>query len=147
MVEEKNKQINIHKAVNSRILKFDEDKRLVKGVVLEPDTVDLQGDIILAETIENAAYNYMMKSRVIGYRHKEEAKDVALVESYIAPDGLFFDKDNYVAKGSWIITLKVFNDEIWNAIKGGELNSFSIGGWGERMPIDESQLTSDEGGG
>ena len=146
MVDEQNKQITIHKAVNSRILKFDEEKRLVKGVVLEPDTVDLQGDIILKETIEHACYSYMEKSRIIGFRHKEQAKDVVLVENYIPENDTFINND-LVKAGSWVIALKVYNNEIWNAIKGGELNSFSIGGWGERMPIDESQLTSDEGGG
>lgn len=131
----------IRKAANTPLFKiFDEDERLVKGVVLEPGTIDLQGDIITSENIRKVAFDYMARSRVVGFRHKE-ATNAAIVESYIA-DFDFILNDQKVVKGSWVMTVKVFSDDIWLMVKNGEINSFSIGGWGNRTEIPEGQLNA-----
>ncbi|MGQ7174092.1 XkdF-like putative serine protease domain-containing protein, partial [Escherichia sp. R-CC3] len=39
----------------------DEEKRLVYGIVYEPDTLDAHGDFTDAETIEKAAHEFMLK--------------------------------------------------------------------------------------
>jgi len=133
-------KIVLHKTINSRILKIYDEERIIKGVVLEPDTVDLQDDIILANTIKEACYDYIQNSRIIGYRHQELAKDCSLVECYIADENQYYDNNNMVIKGSMVIAVKVLNDEYWKQIKNEELNSFSIGGWGERTPINDAQI-------
>jgi hypothetical protein len=45
------------------ILKTDVERRLVYSVIAETDTVDAQGDVMSAETIEEMAHNYMLRSR------------------------------------------------------------------------------------
>lgn len=119
------------------IAKADDDKRVVLGVVLEPEFVDAQNDIMSAEDIEKTAYGFLENSRKIKFRHKNAIKNAKVVESYIAPQNLRFDGQNgkqIVKEGSWVLGVRVDDDELWNAIKKKEINAFSVGGMGRRTP-------------
>ena len=124
---------NIKKEIENikvnKFIKKEEEKKLVYGVVLEPDSIDLQGDVISSEEIERSAHNYMINSRMIGYRHNSVA-DARVVESYI-----YNYDDGDIKKGSWVIVVKIFNDELWEKVKNSEINGFSIGGYGNRVKI------------
>jgi len=65
------------------ILKADVKRRLVYSVIAEPDTVDAQGDVMSAETIEEMAHNFLLRSRKFDNRHDWRAVDAAPVESWI----------------------------------------------------------------
>jgi len=112
------------------ILKRDEEKRLVTGVVLEPEIEDAHGDIISEADVEEAAHDFMRKSRVIGLQHKELGP-VEVVESFIAKEAMKIG-DEQVAKGAWVMTVKVHDEDVWKAVKSGEFTGFSIGGTGMR---------------
>lgn len=119
---------------NISIFKADNEKRIVYGVVLAPNEVDLQGDWMTLDEIEKAAHFYMMNSRTIGKNHEKQTVAVP-VESYLAPidfesDGQYGGQE--VKKGSWILGVKVQNDEDWEKIKSGEFTGFSVGGLGVR---------------
>jgi len=118
----------------SKIFKMDEEKHLVYGVVLQPDVADLQGDIMSAEDIEKTAHNFMRKSRAIRFGHEREEKATP-VESYIARKD-FKMVDETITTGSWVLGVHVENDDTWQKIKSGDINSFSIGGTGTREPLD-----------
>lgn len=118
------------------ILKADDELRIVYGVVLEPDTEDLQGDILDAETIEKAAHGYLQESRVVGDSHMVQAA-ADVVESYIAPADIQLGEQT-VKKGSWVMGVKVNDDEMWAAVKKGEFSGFSIGGFGTREPVEKA---------
>jgi uracil-DNA glycosylase family 4 len=119
--------------IHADIVKADEEKRIVYGVVLEPDFIDSQGDIINAEEVEKASHFFMENSRVIGERHKKKL-DAVLVESYTAPQDLEMGNQK-VKKGSWIIAVRIDDDKIWEKVKNKELNSFSVGGFGKRTSL------------
>lgn len=125
---------NVSKEVS--ILKADEDLRIVYGVVLEPDTEDLQGDILDAETIEKAAHAYLKESRVVGDSHMVQAA-ADVVESYVAPADIQLGEQT-VKKGSWVVGVKVHDDEMWSAVKKGEFSGFSIGGFATREEVTKS---------
>lgn len=118
------------------LLKVDEEKKLVTGVVLEPDEVDAHGDFEKAETIRLAAHKFMAtynEATTLGLQHTVFGDiGVELAESFIAPQDLDFDgqlkDDEIIRKGSWVMTVHVTNDEIWKAIKSGAITGFSIGG-------------------
>jgi len=57
------------------ILKADVKRRLVYSVIAETDTVDAQGDVMSAETIEEVAHNYMLRSRKFDNRYDWRAVD------------------------------------------------------------------------
>lgn len=119
------KPVEVAKAVS--ILKADEEKQCITGVVLEPNTVDAHGDIVSPDEIEQAAYNFMIKSRVIGLQHSRRANGVRVVESYICPMDTIIGA-GHVKKGSWIMTVKVEDRTLWKRVKDGEYTGFSIGG-------------------
>lgn len=112
-------------------------KQVVYGVILSPDEVDLQGDIMSAEEIEKTAHNYMEEARKIKRRHKDGI-DALPVESYIAPMDLHFNDGPYgpsiVKKGAWVMGVKVYDPREWEKVESGEYMAFSVGGMGVRDP-------------
>ena len=115
------------------ILKADDEKQIVYGVVLEPNTRDLQGDVLSVDTIEQAAHKYMAVSRTVGDSHSSEANAV-VVESYLAPADYKLGGHS-ISKGTWIMGVHVLDDQMWKAVKRGEFTGFSIGGRGKRSQI------------
>jgi hypothetical protein len=115
------------------ILKFDteDDERLVTGIVLEPDEIDTQNDTIGSLAIKETAHDFLAKfnrESELGVQHQVFGEiGVKLVESFIAPVDMDIGGEK-VKKGSWVITVKVLSDKVWNSIKSGDLTGFSIGG-------------------
>ena len=77
-----------------------------------------------------------VKEKIEKHMAKGEAKAVP-VESFIAPMDMAVDGDT-IKKGSWVVGVKIKDDAIWKAVQNGELNAFSIGGQGVRIPADPS---------
>ncbi len=114
-------------------------RRITYGVVLEPDTEDLQGDVMKAEDIELSAHAWMEESQVGGEMHTEIVKGAFVVESFLAPAD--FDVDTAegtetVKKGSWVLAMR-WPEEIWKRIEGGELTGYSVGGQGVRLDAED----------
>jgi len=150
------------KALNERILNkgltlFEEtiekaeesEERYILGLVLEPNDgeegadykPDTQGDIYSAKAVRDSAHGFMEKYGQIDLMHSWDALsegDVAILESYLAPVEFTIGKgkDAYkVKKGTWLMALRVKNDEIWKAIKDGKIGAFSIGGKARRTEV------------
>jgi hypothetical protein len=103
-------------------------QRVALGVVLVPDMEDLQGDIIDAGEIERAAHGFLMKRGQIGINHEEFPGDAAsVVESFLAPHDMTIGVDT-VTQGSWVVGVKIFDDDLLKRVESGELTGFSIGG-------------------
>lgn len=121
-----------------KILKRDGDRQIVTGAVLVPDEPDLQGDILDAREIEDAAHNYLRDYRAIGLQHARKINDRAsVIESWIAPSDVRIGGET-VKAGSWILSVKIDDPELWSLVKSGALRGFSIGGYARREPIDEN---------
>ncbi len=107
------------------------EKRLVTGIVLEPDVVDAQGDFIGEEAIEKAAHEFLKeynKTTGMGLMHKVFGDiGIELVESSIAPLAYTLGSKP-VKKGSWVVTVHVSDDKRWKEVKDGKLTGFSVGG-------------------
>lgn len=104
-----------------------EEERYVYGIVLQPEVVDSQGDIVSAEEIEKAAHKFMEDCQAIGVGHKVIVPKIKIWESYIAPQDLNIAGET-VKKGSWLLGVHVNDDAVWQEIKSGGLTSFSIHG-------------------
>ena len=115
-------------------------RRITLGVVLEPDSTDLQGDVMKAEDVELSAHAWMEQSQTAGRAHAEVVKGAKVVESYIAPcdfvvkcaDGT----EETVLKGSWVLGMR-WPEKVWKQIEDGTLTGYSVGGRGVRIPIEE----------
>jgi hypothetical protein len=121
--------------LNKRIplLKTDEE-RYVLGIVLEPETIDAQNDIYSAAEVREAAHRFMQEYQNVGLMHQDLVNGrVKILESYLAPTSFELD-GTQVRKGTWLLAVRVLDDELWGQIKAGELTGFSIGGSAVRKP-------------
>lgn len=113
------------------IVKADNEERLVTGIVLIPETTDAQGDIYSSDVIKDAAHNFLAlynKKTQLGLQHEIFGTEgIELVESWIAPVDMTVNGRDIKA-GTWMMTVRVKNDVVWNKIKAGLIRGFSIGG-------------------
>lgn len=116
------------------VRKRDDVKKIIYCVALEPETLDLQDDIVSAEDIETAAHGYLADHRVVGDMHITKAS-ASVVESYIAPVDFELEGQK-VLKGSWVMAIKIHDEEMWAGVVAGDYTGVSIGGSGVRVPVD-----------
>jgi site-specific DNA-adenine methylase len=110
------------------------EERYVLGVVLEPETIDAQDDIYSAAEVRDAAHGFMQQYRNVGLMHRGLVNDqVKILESYLAPVSFQLDGAD-VRKGTWLLAIRVLADDLWSAIKAGEITGLSIGGSAARSP-------------
>ncbi|MEK5238054.1 XkdF-like putative serine protease domain-containing protein [Paenibacillus sp. FSL L8-0470] len=126
-----------------QIAKVDDAKRVVIGVVYQPDVLDAHEDEMEAEEIEKAAHLFMEKQHTynIDKQHDLEVDKGYVVESYIAPCDMEIG-DQIIAKGSWVAGVKVTDDDTWDSIKKGEITGFSMWGVGKREEIEVEEEVS-----
>ena len=118
--------------IEGQILKADEEQRLVYGwasVVTEKGepVVDRQGDIIEPETLVKAVNNFMEHIRVGKEMHKGDQIGAVIHSMPVTKEigeslGIQSDREG------WVVAFKVYNDDVWDKVKSGELAAFSIGG-------------------
>lgn len=123
---------SVEKFYEVAILKVDHAQQIVTGVVMEPDTEDSQGDVISEEEIAKTMHDFAMNSRRIGLSHRRRI-EAAVVEIYQAPVNFSFEGQR-VKKGSWIMSVQIFDADIWKDVEAGLLRSFSVGGFATREP-------------
>lgn len=119
------------------IMKADNEKRIVYGAVMKAETTDKQGDEISFDELEDAASHYLSEERHVAFRHKEalSTKNKAKVVASIvmkAGDVFYGEKLEY---GTWILGVKIEDDELWEMVKEGQISAFSPGGYSLRRPI------------
>ena len=127
--------------MESNIAKIDDDQRLVFGwasvsVTKDGEQVeDSQGDIIDPADLETAAYEFVLKFREANAMHVGPVVG-HLVESFVAtPEKL--EKMGLAADAlptGWWAGWKIADDEVWQGIKSGHYQMFSIEGHGQRVP-------------
>lgn len=114
------------------------EKHLVVGAVLLPDKPiyrDQDGEQFYiqfgAETIEKLAHNFLSSGYVWNFtKQHDEATEgkVQVVESWIKTS----DNDKSVElgldvpKGSWLMAAHISDEEMWQDIKDGKMNGFSV---------------------
>jgi hypothetical protein len=105
------------------------------GAPFKPDT---QKDVYSSDDIRKACHVWMEYYGAIDLMHSWKAlgkQDVRVLECYIAPCNFQNGEDN-VVKGSWMLAVRIANDELWKAVKEGKLGAFSIGGTANRVPLE-----------
>jgi len=110
------------------------DERYVLGIVLEPETVDAQGDIYSHEEVRQAAHRFMEEFGGLGLMHRYRVNgEVRILENYVAPVDMQIG-DMAVRQGTWLMAVRIVSDELWQRVKTGDLTGFSIGGSARRYP-------------
>ncbi len=129
-----------------KIMKSDDEKMLAFGwasVSMRVDgelIEDWQGDIIEPEDLEEAAYEFVLLYREGGEMH-ERGGAAVLIESVV------FTEEKMQAIGipagtlpiGWWIGFKVLDKDVWEKVKDGTYQMFSIEGEAERVKVTEEK--------
>lgn len=125
------KEDTTHKRLYVPILKANDEEQTITGVVLQPEVVDAQGDIMDAQVIRQAAHKFLAafnQRTKLGLQHQTfKNGQFSLAESYLAPGNMVIGGKT-VKEGSWVMTVKVLDSKLWSMVKAGKLTGFSIGG-------------------
>lgn len=116
----------VTKSYDARVVKSDEERQEITGVVMEPEAVDTDGDWTSEDEIHEALVFYMENSQQMKIQHREETDAVRVVESWQARHKTQIGEES-VPAGSWIMTVKVHDEDLWKEAKSGNINGFSIG--------------------
>jgi hypothetical protein len=112
---------NIVKSLNQELMQ-------VTYVAMQEGT-DLHGDYTSAEEIRLAKESFnraLLKDNMANLFHVAKTDKFGVIESYIMPCDAILN-GHLVTKGTWLMTLQVNNNDLWNMIKNDEIVGLSIG--------------------
>jgi hypothetical protein len=116
------------------ILKTNEE-RYVLGIVLEPGVVDAQNDTYTAATIRVAAFKFMEEYGNLGLQHRQYVNGkVKILENWLTKTDEVIE-GQLIKAGTWMLGVRVNDDQLWDAVKSGKITGFSIGGFATRLPV------------
>lgn len=119
-----------------RIVKADAENHYVTGIVYEPLVEDSHGNYMSEEEITKAAYWFSKNGDKVDLQHSFEPLDSAVVvENWIAKADFDIDGEK-IKKGTWLMTVEVADESVWESIEKGDLTGFSMGGLGNYSEED-----------
>tara|TARA_R110000744_G_scaffold108260_2_gene205095 strand:+ start:768 stop:1688 length:921 start_codon:yes stop_codon:yes gene_type:complete len=128
---------------NLTFAKVDEEKRMIISPALIPNKQIFRYDpntdqdyyvYFSPKTVRQASELYLKHNNhhKATEEHKERVAGVLTVESWIIQDSKMDKSALYgfsLPKGTWMVSMKIENDELWSKIKSGELKGLSIEGY------------------
>ena len=137
-IEENFVALNKHEL---QLKEVNKEKRILMGAALIPDKSiyrrNDKGDeyyiYFSKETVRKASELFFKRSnhKNATYEHKQPIEGMTIVESWIV-EGEKDKSAHYglnVPVGTWMVSMKVDNDEIYEKAKNGEVKGFSIEGY------------------
>lgn len=128
---------------NLTFAKVDEEKRMLVSPALIPYKQIYRYDAntdknyyvyFTADTVRKASENYMIYNNTNNAttQHEDKVSGVHTIESWIVEDSKQ-DKSNLygyeLPVGTWFVTMRINNNEVWERVKNGELKGLSIEGY------------------
>jgi|TARA_R100000084_G_scaffold109068_2_gene73816 hypothetical protein len=135
---------------------LNEEKRIVSGAAMVADYPIYRKDeegreyyvVFDAESIRKIAYRFMKegKTNATNLDHETPVDGVFMFESFLIdetkPTPKGFDK---LTNGSWFVSYKVDNDEVWKQVKDGTFKGFSVEGvFSESRKMDVDKMIIEE---
>lgn len=147
----------IHLAKHEVELKeVDAEKRILMGAALVPNKHIYRRDkkneeyyiYFSEETVRQASELFLMNSNQNNatYEHDKKLDGMSVVESWIIEDSKQDKSAKYgfsLPKGTWMISMKVNNDNVWKDVKEGKVKGFSIEGYFADK-LEMSQMTEED---
>ena len=124
-----------------KLAEVDAEQRILMGPALIPNKkIFRKGEeddyyIYFSEdTVRKASELFFIKSKHQNstFEHSFELSDMSVVESWLIEDPKNDKASAYgfdLPKGTWMVSMKVLNDNVWKAVKAGEVKGFSIEGY------------------
>ena len=125
------------------LAQVEEDKRTLIGAALIPDkhiprydeVTDEEYDVYFSkDTVKLASEMYMKHSCTNEHtlEHEVSVDDVHVVESWLVENPEMDKSKHYgmaMPEGTWMVRVRVDNDEMWKQVKDGSIRGFSIEGY------------------
>ena len=146
-----------------KLAEVDKERRILMGAALIPNKPIYRRNgenefyiFFSKDTVLKASQLYLKKGKQgeATLEHQEKITGLTVVESWIVEDEIQDKSRKYnlnVPVGTWVVSMKVDNDEIWNDyVKTGKVKGFSIEGYFAdkvEMPQDKGikdQLSAEE---
>jgi hypothetical protein len=121
---------------------IDTEKRILMGAALIPDKQIFRRNdkneeyyiFFSKDTVRKASELFLMNSNQNNatYEHDQKLKGLSVVESWIIEDSKTDKSRLYnfnLPEGTWMISMKVNNDDVWKDVKDGKVKGFSIEGY------------------
>lgn len=123
----------------------DLEKREITAPVLVPDEVDYHGHVYNKEEVHKACRNYQDNCQKASIQHQIDiTKSTAhFVEHYIAPADMTFQTDEgeiLVKEGTWMATMKISNDHLWEDVQKGKFTGFSIKAVSRSLEVEKAKV-------
>lgn len=105
------------------IKKADEELQIAYAEVYVPNVPDTDREFMTSVEVRKMAHKWMMKAQVdkVDTGHDNSKNGCFIVESFIARKG-----DPDFIEDSWVCGVFVPDSEMWEKVKKGELNGFSM---------------------
>ena len=122
------------------IVKLNPEQQIAYAIVYEPERVDTQADFARIHEIEKMAHDFMINSQRYDLQHSADVpRDSAyVVESFIAPVDFNWTLpsgiEKLIRKGAWVVATYFKDAQLWQMVKAGQINAYSIYGRGIRVP-------------
>lgn len=132
-----------------RIIKSDDNRHFVTGIVYEPMTEDAHGNYMTADEIAKAAFWFAKNGNKVDLQHNFVSEEgTAVVESWIAKSDCDIGGET-VKEGTWLMTVEINDDSLWQSIQNGEITGLSMGGLGvyaqEDTDLSSASVTKSQG--
>lgn len=108
-------------------------ERVVMAEMLIPDVPNVYGDIYTREAIREFCYEHARQGYGIDINHDKVNVDhekAYVVETFIARAG-----DPDFIEGSWVVGMKIIDDDLWADILSGAINGYSFEALCEMQPV------------
>lgn len=134
---------------------LNEEQHIVFGVAIRADfpiyRIDNSGYeyyvIFSKETIKQLRDKFMYDKRtdLVNLEHSKDANSIYLIDSFIKDTSKGISPAGFedIEDGSWFVSYKVDNEQVWNKIKSGEFRGFSIEGVFEFAPVEHKDDLED----
>lgn len=131
-------------ALNKHVIELkeiDAEKKILMGAALIPDKQIFRRNkyeeyyiFFSKDTVRKASELFLMNSNQNNatYEHDQKLKGLSVVESWIIEDSKTDKSRLYnfdLPVGTWMISMKVNNEDVWNDVKLGKVKGFSIEGY------------------
>jgi len=133
--------ITLAKEYEMNLAEVDTEKKILMGPALIPNKMifrkdgDTKYQVFFSEnTVEQASQMYLKNGNQSNatLQHQTKVDGMSLVESWIITDPEMDKSKSYgfsLPKGTWMVSMKADNGEIWAKAKSGEIKGFSIEGY------------------
>lgn len=134
----------------------DEEQHIVFGCALRADFPIYRADerygeyyVVFSKDVIRELYEkFMVEGRGadVNVQHTLDTNGVFLIQSFIKDSAKGINPVGFedITDGSWFVAYKVLNEDVWNGVKQGKFNGFSVECYVDLQPVNaETDLVDD----